>query len=153
MPGLSLAVKGSDFLLGELILFFSGLDLLILWNDPKSLQGLSLNTHGSCLKNCYSCGEQYSNVAALLNQFMAPPRGHTFPVTESPMFKCSHSEESSNLPSNNCSEGPCCHRLLKDARPSPELVCCNSHSQTAKAKHLESFCELVKIKEIWLHKS
>lgn len=73
MQGPSIAVKGYDFLLGELILLFSSLDLLILWNDPKSLQGLSLNTHGSFLKNCYSCGEQYSNVAGLLNQFMVLP--------------------------------------------------------------------------------
>lgn len=107
MQGPSLAVKGSDFLLAELILLFSGLDLLTLWNDPRSLQGLSLNTHESSLKNCYSCGEQCSNVAGLLNQFVGPPaRGHACPVTESPTFKCSHSEEPVTYQAVTAAKGP-----------------------------------------------
>jgi len=113
MQGSSLAVKCSDFLFGESILLFSGLDLLILWNEPKTLQGLSLNTHSPSLKNSIPVMRNTQMLQLCLIILCPPTMGHTFPVTESPVFKRPHSEESSNLPSNNCSRGPSCHSLLK----------------------------------------
>lgn len=141
MQGPSLAVKGSDFLLGELILLFPGLNLLILWNDPKSLQGFSLNTHGSSLKkNCFSCGEQSS---ALCEQFVVPQGAQS--VTEI-------SIRGQEWPRSPCREGPAVS-AAQGCTSSPRPECCDSHSKAPKAEHLGSFWELVRIKEIRLHKS